>query len=170
MWHSCLSHRSPSGDRCTGKPAAMGERESALVGAFSSAWRQVHEGQPWQGPFLVLGGRAEASTWGDRGCNGGSALCTSLNSGALLPWQSGFPPQAFPVVDFLPPVPSSCLLTANSSPPAGFCSPIPTFQLPAPVCTGGHMSQSGAHRTVARTISVVLTLSCLPQTSCFTLL
>lgn len=47
----------------------------------------------------------------DRGCNGGSAPCTSLNSGALLLWQSGFHPQAFSIAVFL-----TAILIANSSP------------------------------------------------------
>ena len=60
----------------------------------------------------------------DRGCNGGSAPCASLNSGALLLWQSGFHPQAFSVAVFL-----SAILTANSSPlPSLLSKP----QVPAP--------------------------------------
>ena len=50
------------------------------------------------------------------------------------------------------------------------CSPNPTFQPPAPMCTGGHMSQAVACRAVAQTICVGLSLSCLPQTGCCTLL
>ena len=79
-------------------------RSSALLGAFLSTWQ----------------GRGSAS--GDRGYNGISTLYTSLNSGTLLLWQSWFPPQAFPVVDFFPPIPSGCLLAANSSPPPGLLS------------------------------------------------
>ena len=50
------------------------------------------------------------------------------------------------------------------------CSPIPTFQLSAPVCTSGHTSQSGVCRAVAWTVCIDLTLFCLPQVSRFTLL
>ena len=46
----------------------------------------------------------------------------------------------------------------------------PTFQYPAPVCTGRHLSQAGACRAVAWTIYVGLTLSYLPQTGCRALL
>ena len=49
------------------------------------------------------------------------------------------------------------------------CSLIPTFQLPAPVLTSGHTSQSGAHRAVTWTVYVGHSLSCLPQTRHFTL-
>ena len=40
----------------------------------------------------------------------------------------------------------------------------------SPLCTSGHTSQAEACRAVVRTICVSLTLSCLPQTSCCTLL
>ena len=60
-----------------------------------------------------------------------------LNCGALLLWQSGFPPQAFPVVDFLPLVPSGCLFTANSSPPPGFALQS-LHSSPQPPCGLGH--------------------------------
>ena len=50
------------------------------------------------------------------------------------------------------------------------CSPVPTFQLSAPVCTSTHMSQSGMCRAEAQTVCVSLTLSCLTQTVNFTLL
>ena len=146
-----------------GKPAATGPRDLALVRAFHSAGWLAQEGQHWWGLFLMPGGTGSGS-WGERGCNGGSTPCTSLNSGSFLLWQSGFLPQAFPVVDFLPPVPSGCLLAANSS---WICSPILTFQLSAPVCTVRHASQSGACRAVARTICVGHTLSCLPHTGRF---
>ena len=81
--------------------------------AFPSAWRG--------------GGRCVGA---ERGRNGGSTPCMSLKSGALLLWQSGFPPQAFLVVDFLPPVLSGCLLTAYSTPPLRFApqSPLSSSQ------------------------------------------
>ena len=50
--------------------------------------------------------------WGRRG---GSFPCMWLSSSAPLPWQSSLPSSAFPAVDFLPPVPSVRLPTANSS-------------------------------------------------------
>ena len=50
------------------------------------------------------------------------------------------------------------------------CSPNPMFQQPVPVCTSGHRSQTAVCRVMARTICVCLTLSCLPQTSCWALL
>ena len=62
----------------------------------------------WQGPVR-----------GEGGCNGGPAPCTSFNNGASFLWHSEFPPQEFPVADFLTPVPSGCLLTANNSPLPG---------------------------------------------------
>ena len=49
------------------------------------------------------------------------------------------------------------------------CSSIPMHQLPDPLHTCEHTSQSGAHRAVVRTVCVFLTLSHLPQISPFTL-
>ena len=52
-----------------------------------------------------------------QGCLGAlsSALLSTGHGGGKLPvW---FCPQAFLVADFLPPIPSGCLLTPNSSPP-----------------------------------------------------
>lgn len=46
---------------------------------------------------------------------GGSTPCMWLNSSALVPWQSSFPPKAFHLAYFLPPLPSGCLPTAGSS-------------------------------------------------------
>ena len=46
--------------------------------------------------------------------------------------------------------------------PSWSCSPVSTFQPPAPMCTGGPLSQAGTSRSVAWAICVVLTLSCLP--------
>ena len=43
----------------------------------------------------------------------------------------------------------------------------PTFQHPAPLHTGRHPSQAETCRTVAQTICVGLTLSCLPQSGCW---
>ena len=58
-WHNCLVCRGPVGGRCTGKLAAMGARDLALVVAFPSVWQLVQEGQPWWGLFLAPGSRRE---------------------------------------------------------------------------------------------------------------
>ena len=51
------------------------------------------------------------------------------------------------------------------------CSPNPTFQHPIPISTDKYIFQARSHRSVAWTICVCLTLSsCLPQTSCCSLL
>ena len=127
--HSCLGCGSPGGNRCVGKTVDTGVRDLALGGDFASA----REGQPWRGPFLAPRG-AGASMWGERECNVFSTLCASINSGALLQWHSRFPPQTFLLADFLPPSPSGCLLTANSTPPTSFAllSPRSSSQ---PPCT-----------------------------------
>ena len=140
----------PGGDDARGKASSCGVREPALAGAFPN----------------TRGGRGR--------CMGREAAmavlpCTSLNNGALILWQSGFPPQAFPVADFLTPIPSGCLLTANSSTLPSLLSK-PHVPAPSPHLHWRHTSQPGAcSRAVARTMCVSLTLSCLPQTSCCTL-
>ena len=100
----------PGSTRRTGKPEAMGSRDAALSGAFSSLQQQAHERQPW----VVL-----LSCYGSlRGESLGRWLhpCEGLSNSALPPGPSGFPPKAFPVADVLPPVPSDHLPTINSSP------------------------------------------------------
>ena len=72
-WHGCLGCGIPGGTRGAGKPVAMGTRDTALAGAFSSAQWQVHKCQPWLGFFYCP--VAGASVWGDRGYNGASILC-----------------------------------------------------------------------------------------------
>ena len=56
-WHGCLGQGSSGGNRCMGKPTATGVRDSALLGAFSSAQQQAHNGHPWWSSFLVPGGQ-----------------------------------------------------------------------------------------------------------------
>ena len=61
-WHSCQGRRCLGSDRWAGKLAAMGARDSALVGAFPSAQQPAWQHQPWRGPFLVPGSR-RAPIW-----------------------------------------------------------------------------------------------------------
>ena len=103
---------------------------------------------------------AEVGRWG-RGCNGGPASCTPLNSDILLPGVPGF-------FHKLPQLWSSLLLSlqavffmANSCPLPGTK---PTFQHPASLRNRRHTTQAGVCKPVAQIVQAVLTLSCLPQT------
>ena len=96
----------------------------------------------------------------ERGCNGGPTLCTSLNSGALLLCQSRLPHSH----------PLSLSPHGQQQSPPRVCSLNPMFQPPAPMCTSRRLSQAGPRRAVARTTFIGLTLSCLPQTGCCSLL
>ena len=78
-------------------------------------WRRWWQGcVSWWEPSLVPV-EAGVGMWGKR-LQWQPCLCLSLSNGALLLWRSGLPPQAFLVVELLNPVPTGCLLTANSSP------------------------------------------------------
>ena len=51
-----MSHGGLGGNRCAGKPAAMGTRDLVLVEDFPRSWQPVPEGQTWWGLFLAPGG------------------------------------------------------------------------------------------------------------------
>ena len=129
-----------------------GARKLALVGDFPSTW---------QGWGLARGEREVAMAAPPPAHHSTVAPCFC----AVWVSSTSIPSYAFPPSGPLRLSPHSQL---QSSPRV--CSPIPTFQLSAPVCTGGHTFQSGVHRAVARTVCVGLTLSCLPQTGHFILL
>ena len=168
-WHDCLDCGGPDSNRCTRKPVAMGARDPALVGAFPSTWWLMWEGQPWWGLFLTPG-RAGGQ------CVGKETLQWQLHPLCIT--------QQWHLASMAVWVSSTSILSCRFPPShlhrlsphsqqqssARVCSPIPMFQLSAPVWTSGHASQSGACRAVARTIRVGLTLSSLPQTSHFILL
>ena len=52
----------------------------------------------------------------EKAYDSGPVFCAPLNSGAFLLWWPELPSPAFPVAELLIPIPSDCLLTANSSP------------------------------------------------------
>lgn len=88
----------------------------------------------------------------------------------MLPflWWAGLSPKYFWLQSFSP-FPLDCLLTANNG-----SLPVPMLQRthssPQPSCTLVNIhTQAGAHKDVALTICVVLTLSCLLETSYCTL-
>ena len=96
----------------------------------------------------------------ERGHNGGPTPYASLNNATSLQWQSRFLPQALRLRISSFPSPQAVSSQQQQSSPQ-ICSLNPTFQHPAPVHTGRHKSQAGAHSVVAWTICVGLTLSCL---------
>ena len=147
----CQGPGSPGGDGCTGEPAAAGVRESAPAGALPSAWG----GRGWR-----VGREAEMAALPlcitQQWCF--ASMVVQVSSTSML--SCGF--------SYSHPLRLSPCSQQQSSPQV--CSPEPMFQHPAPVHTSRHTSQAGACRAVARTICVGLTLSCLPQTGCCTLL
>ena len=139
---STLVRRGPGGSGGWGHESARHDREVVQrrsqqpLGSWEPLWGwvawwsqqpQVQESRPRREPVLVSR-EAVASEWRER-LQCGPVPCMSLNNGASLLWQSGFPPQAFPVADFLTPIPSVCLLTANSSPLTRFAlqTPVPAL-------------------------------------------
>ena len=69
--------------------------------------------------------------------------------------------------------PPSCPLSQSPHSQQQFllrtCSPSPMHQLPGPLNTCEHMSQSGSCKAMVQTVCVFLILSHLPQIGCFTL-
>ena len=108
-WHNCLNLGNTRGARWAGKSMAMGAEDITLLGAFLS---------PVSGTLCaVLTSPSNGSWWhvGRERLQGGFTPCMWLNSSALVPWQSSFPPKAFHLAYFLPPLPLGCLPTAGSS-------------------------------------------------------
>ena len=149
---------------------AMGARDLALGGDSPRSWQPGPEGQTWWELLLVPGGsggyhvgRVGLQWWLH------PLHVMSLNSGALLLWQSGYLPQAFLVVNFLPSIPSDCLLTVNGHlpPKFGLQSPFPGF---SPHCELANTPLSLGCTGLWHRPYVGLTLLCLPQISCFILL
>ena len=112
------------------------------------------------GPFHSTWGDGQGLVRGERGCSCRSIPCMSLNSGALLPWQSRFPLQAFPVADFLPPIPIGCLLAANNSTPPGFVLQSPRSSSQPP-CTPVDTHPSVGHAVLLHGLSVQVSLCAL---------
>ena len=116
---------------------------------------------------MVAGARVKG-----RGCSGGHARRALLNHGASFLWRPRLLPQAFPVPGCGLPRshPYRLFLHSQQQSSTRVCSPNPTFQPPAPIHTSRPTLQAGVRGAVAHTIRVGLTLSCLPPTSCCTLL
>ena len=146
---------------------ATGTRDLAPVGGFPSTWRPVQEGQPWWG-LLLAPGRAGAQHVGRERLQWQlHPLCITQQRhlASVAVWVSS---TSIPGCGFPPTCPLRLSPRSQQQSSLQVCSPVPTFQLSAPMCTDGHMSQSGTWRAVARTICIGL--SCLPQTGHFTLL
>lgn len=96
------SQGSPSSDGHTGEPVSMGTRKLAQGRSFLLAPGHGHErASPSRGPSYCSG----RQDWhvGREGAIAASPFL-AFNHGMLLLWQSEFPPQVFPVIDFLTPV------------------------------------------------------------------
>ena len=73
-------------------------------------WTREQKSWPWQEPFLVHPiQKAGICMWRK---NGITTYCALLHNDSLLLWKFKFSPQAFPIVDFLTPISSGCLLTS----------------------------------------------------------
>ena len=112
----CGSQRrgSPSSNGACGGASGFGHERDihGSNGAVGGAGAYGHKrSSPSRGPSWCP--ERQQLERGETGYNGDLALCASLNIGATLLW---FPPQAFLVSDFLTPIPSGRLLTANSNP------------------------------------------------------
>ena len=197
-WSDCLDCGSPGSANCAGKPAATGARDMAIVRGFSGSRWPAHESQPWDGfsyfpaasmwgpplmgAFFIAQQLARKSQpWsGFFYCHRPALACGEREVTIVAP-----PPACDSAV-----VPCFCgspvflcrhsLLWISSLPSRlsphsqqqfllWVCSPVHMLQLPAPLHTCEHTSQSRAHRAMVQTICVVLTLSSLPQISHFTL-
>lgn len=123
----------------------VGTQEPAAVGALPSAH----------------GRRGQWTR--QRGCNGGSSSCLSLNSESegtslSLLWLSLWWISSLSWGKLSP--------QSQQQSPSLICTPNSLSQHPVPVHTGGHLCQAGVHRTVVQTIWTHLTLPCLPHNSC----
>lgn len=103
-------------------------------------------------------------------CNGRPALCMPFHSGALLLQHPGFLLKTFLVVELLIPFLSLQAIFAKSTAvPSWVHFPNPTFKHLAPHSVPGDTQLiwgAQGRSTDTRTVSAVLTLSCLPQTDC----
>ena len=150
---------------------------------FSGTQQQAYEGQPWEGSFFIaLQLACKSQPWGGffyccrqaPACGEREVTIAALPPAcylAIVPCFHGSP--VFLHRHSLLEIPPSHLLSLSPHSQQQFslwaCSPIPTHQLPAPLHTCEHTSQSGACRAVVWTICVFLSLSHLPQISHFTL-
>ena len=141
-------------------PSPLNKR-LALAGAPPCTRLLAQEGWPQQRPFLVP--REEGVAHGERACNGSSAPYTSLCFYGSLGFLHRHSWLQCPH-----PHPLRLSPYSQQQSSTQLCSPNSTFQHAAPILTGD-TSTAGAHRAVARTVRVGLTLSCLPQNSCCTL-
>ena len=162
-WHDCLGWGKLWQRQVHGKA-----RSHRCNRSGPSAWWPAQEGQPSWGLFLAPGG---TGGW----CMEREATMVApplqvtqqwcLASMAVWVSSRGIPSYEYP--------PSHPLRLSPQSQQQSYprvCCPMPMFQLSGSMCTSRHKSQSGACSAVVRTICVGLTLSCLPQTGCFTLL
>ena len=93
--------------------------------------------------------------------------CLHFNNAASRLWLCSLPLWAFLVMASSLSSPQALSPQPTAVPSTGlFLNPT----VSAPVCTSRHRSKYGANRALAQTISASLTLSCLPQPGCCTLL
>ena len=110
---------------------------------------------------------ANAGMWGDSGYGDGHTHYAWLSSIALLPWLSGFSPQAFPpTVSFLT-FPRSISPQSTSALILGLLH-IPELQLPAAAPSSRSASLSGLCMAATKDCLILIPFR-LPQISCFTL-
>ena len=143
-WHDWLGLGGPCGDRCMGKPAAMGTRDPGLVRASPRAWK-LTSGQPWWALFLApdwSGGRCvveeKLQCWlqplriSQQWCVASMAVWVSSTS---IPG-CRFPPSC--------PLRLSSYSQQQSSP--WVCSPIPTSSSQPSCAPAGTVSNVGRTR------------------------
>lgn len=147
----------PGSTRCTGELEAMGSRDVALSGAFSSLQQQAHKRQPWVVLLSCYGSLRGESLRRTAGRGSATVPCLqgrqaflqrhSLLQMSFLPSPRTIPPQ------------STAVLTPG---------PLSTPHAPARAlaCTGGHASRAG-YTACGRWPCG--SLCRLPQISCFTL-
>ena len=130
-WYDCLFCGSPGGARCTGKLAAMGSRDMALVRAFSGIWQPAHESQPRVGFFYcrrqappVCGEREVTIVVPPPVCDSAVEPCFH-GSPVFLHRHSLLQISSLPSAQSVSPQPTAVLARASS--------PFPMHQLPAPL-------------------------------------
>ena len=102
MQHCGWGQGSPGSNGPTGEPVSIGTRKLAQGRPFLLAPGHGHErASPGRGPSYCSGKQG----WhvGREGAMAASPFL-AFNHGMLFLWQSQFPPQVFPVIDFLTPI------------------------------------------------------------------
>ena len=157
-------HGQPAGICSGGLPRWWLAWEPAWVAAGTSELAQAGAGQG-SGCGVLSRSPQGACAWSQR-----LSPHATLISGAMLLWRAQASSSTTPVCGCatLQPLRLSPLSQHQSSPRV--CPLHPEFQHPAPTGTSGCTSQTGGRRVVAQTICVGLSVVCLPQTGCCTLL